>query len=509
MKRTFLWLLTTLSLAAAPDAFVVAPYLQNPAQDSMTVLWVARGPGSGRVRCWEGGQLVWQREAGGHLPARTLSYSPWERENFEVPHPGYQREVRIAGLKAGHAYRYEVEQDGQRWEGEFHTAPSSTQSVHFIAYADSETEPESSGKAVNWENPKEPASKRPYLVDQTTGYAANLEVIQQRKPDFVVIAGDIVETGGEQRDWDEFWKHNRQLAGSIPIVGVIGNHEYYGGPNDGHYDEDSSERAVDKYLTYFRAPSNGRREARERGRYFRMDYGPICLIAIDGCNGLPHKSGSDTNLYLGSQRRPQGDFNPGSLQYQWLEQQLRDAQRRCQFTFVAFHHCPYSSGVHALEPGFDVPHQDLQSGRPMQVLTPLFGRYGVDVLLNGHDEMMERSEVDTLEVLPDGQMRPYKLQVYDVGIGGDGLRGPELRNPLGKFLAHLDSPEVWQNGVLQDGGKHYGHLEVEVAPVAGKWRATLTPVYVFPVLDSSGRVLRFERRVYADTVVLERKSPGR
>ena len=59
-----------------------------------------------------------------------------------------------------------------------------------------------------------------------------------------------------------------------------------------------------------------------------MDYGPICLIAIDGCNGLPHKSGSDTNLYLGSQRRPQGDFNPGSLQYQWLEQPLRDAQRR-------------------------------------------------------------------------------------------------------------------------------------------------------------------------------------
>lgn len=508
MKPRWNWLLTcwllTFSVTAGPDPFLVAPYLQNPSQDAISLLWIARGPGSARVRCWDGEKLVFEREVGGHQPARTLIYSPWETATFGAPHPGYQRDVRITGLKAGQQYRYEVEQDGELWQSHFQTAPAPDSTIRFIAYADSETEPESTGKRVNWEDPRSPHSTRPYLVDQTEGYAANLKVIEQRKPDFVLIAGDIVETGGEQRDWDEFWKHNRHLADHIPIVGVIGNHEYYGGPNDGHYEENSSERAVDKYLTYFRSPSNGRPEARERGRYFRMDYGPISVIALDACNGLPHLSQADTNLYLSSQRRPLGDFNPGSLQYRWLEQQLREAQKRSQFTFVCFHHCPYSSGVHCLPVGFNVPAEDLQSGRPMRVLTPLFARYGVDALLNGHDEMMERSEVEALEIRPDGSRHPYRLQVYDVGIGGDGLRGPELPNPWVRFLAHTHSPEIWRDGVLQDGGKHYGHLEVEVAQVEGRWQATLTPVYVFPVMDKDGVLQRFERRVYPDVQVLSR-----
>jgi len=32
----------------------------------------------------------------------------------------------------------------------------------------------------------------------------------------VAIAGDLVQSGGEQRDWDEFWAHNSD-AGSIFI----------------------------------------------------------------------------------------------------------------------------------------------------------------------------------------------------------------------------------------------------------------------------------------------------
>ncbi|MFM8221182.1 MAG: hypothetical protein ACKOJF_19910 [Planctomycetaceae bacterium] len=76
-------------------------------------------------------------------------------------------------------------------------------------------------------------------------------------------------------------------------------------------------------------------------------------------------------------------------------------------------------------------------------------------------------------------------------------------NPGRKFLAHLDSPEVWEGLRLVSGGKHYGHLEVNVTPdEKGGWRAELLPVYMFPVTDSEGRVTGWERRLYEDVVTL-------
>lgn len=499
--RFLLLLLLNGGLSASNGALLVEPYLQNPAPDAMSVLWISRTSAPASLRCWRGEELIATRQVGGHREATALGYSPWEAREFGAHQPGYQREVRLTGLASGVTYRYEVEQEGQIWPGEFRTAPARDSSIRFVTYSDSETEPESRGAKVHWEDAAHPGQKRDYLVDQDSGYRANLAEMVKSRPDFVVIPGDLVETGGEQRDWDEFWLCNRQLSRIVPIVGVLGNHEYFGGPNDGRYEELTSQRAVAKFLTYFRSPSNGQAQS-EQGRYFSLEYGPITLIAIDGCNGLPHRSAQDSNWHLDSAMRPQGDFNPGSAQYVWLEQQLRLAQKRSHFTFVAFHHCPYSSGLHAFQPGMG-KGSDRQSGRPLQVLTPLFLRYGVDALLNGHDEMMERSEVNGVEQRPDGSSHPHTLQVYDVGIGGDGLRGPEIDNPYRKFLAHLDSPEVWRDGQLLEGGKHYGHLQVDVAPGDHGWEARFTPVYLFPVVNSQRQLERFERRLYRDLVVLQ------
>jgi hypothetical protein len=498
-KIALLLLLTGLA-TGGEEPLLVQPYLQNPGPTAMSVLWLSRSPATARIACWQGERLISQREVGGHVPAADLGYSPWEAREFGPNEVGYQREVRFTGLTPGQLYRYEVEQDGQRYPGQFRTAPAPNTPIRFVAYSDCETEPESRGTKVHWEDPAHPGRPREYLVDQDSGYRANLAEIARAQPDFVVVPGDLVETGGEQRDWDEFWLCNRQLSRSIPIVGVLGNHEYYGGPNDGRYEEHSSERAVAKFLTYFRSPLNDQKLKREQGRYFRMDYGPVTLIAIDGCNGLPHQSERDSNWHLASNLRPHGDFNPGSQQYIWLEQQLRQAQKSSHFTFVAFHHCPYSSGLHAFQPGLGEDH-DRQSVLPLRVLTPMFMRYGVDALLCGHDEMMERSEVVGEEVTPDGTRRPHKLQVYDVGIGGDGLRGPEIANHWRKFLAHSDCPEVWKDGQLVDGGKHYGHLQVDVLPVEGRWQARFTPVYILPLRD--GEQWRFERRLYPDALTLQ------
>ncbi len=496
--------------SADPDsvAYKVAPYLQNPSSTAMTVRWVSNRSSSATVSCFLGQKLISVSKVPASA-AKDLDYTEWEKLSFpsDIRSPGFLHTARLQDLQSDQRYLYRVDQDGEIFEGHFQTAPAKDGPIRIVAYADCETEPESRGTAVKWEpTGSNPSYNRDrlYLVDQSVGYQANLDAIRLRKPNLVLIAGDIVESGGEQRDWDEFWRHNAPadtnnpgLASEIPILAAVGNHEYFAGPKNGGYQGQASERAVAKYLSYFDVPSNGAADARHHGRYARLDYGPVTLITLDGCNGLPNQSKTDTNFYLAAPESAAPDFNPGSEQYRWLEQQLAEADRHSRFVLVAFHHCPASSGVHAAPPGLG-RHEDPQSGQPLRALFPLFARYRVDALLCGHDEMMERSEV---------MIGDYRLQVFDVGVGGDGLRGPSRENPERRFLAHSNSPEIWEQGVLKDGGKHYGHLEIDVQQVGGRWQASFVPVYIFPVFSNDGQLLRFERRVYPDRVNLTSRRP--
>lgn len=430
----------------------------------MTVVWFSNEEHPGELRC--AGQTLKSQPR----KAEALHYNAWEQSTFyagKPPQPPYEHRVQIRGLKPGQRYPYTVIQDGETVEAELKTVPRRDGSVRFAAYADCETEPESVGNPTAWPAPGDEKSKRRYLVDQDRGYAANLKCIQERRPDFVVIAGDVVETGGEQRDWDEFWKHNAALGANIPILPAPGNHDYYAGPHDGRFDAAACQRAVNRFTTYFGKT------------YKKIEYGPVVLLVLDTCNGHPEGSEHDTNLKMDSPT----DFNPGSEQYAWLEQELRKAQESGRFTFVTFHFCPLTSGIHGRPVGLK-KGGDYLSGQPTRRLLPLFARYGVDVVLNGHDEMYEHSIYEN-------------VHVYDVGVGGDGLRGPEpdVPNPHRVFLAHVDAPEVWDEGELVEGGKHYGHLEVNVSGGT----ATLTPVYLLP--KNGG----FERRVYDDETTIRNR----
>lgn len=505
--------------AASPEngEFRVPPYLQNPAPDAMTVIWFSEKDQPGR--------LSYRSPSGRTVtvtvnPVRSdaLAYPEWEVTSFfagKAPSLPFRHTVRLTGLRPDAVYSYTVEQGSSRFAASFRTAPKSERAIRFMAYSDSETEPESTGQPAEWSDPANPSAKRSYLIDQTQGYANNLAVINSRQPDFVLIAGDLAQHGGEQRDWDEFWKHiaspdgTKSIAGHIPFLAAPGNHDYYEGSSLGQYDQPGSERAIGKYLTYFEYPSNGAEDPAQRNRYYRFDYGPVTVISLDAVNGAPDKTDHDTNFYLKGEREPGGghapDFNPGSAQYRWLERQLQEAQAKSRFTFVMFHHIPYSVGPHGWPAG-EGKGYDNQSGRPTRILDPLFMKYGVDAVLCGHDEMLERSEISGTEIRPDGSSAPHIVEYYDVGVGGDGLRGPEkgLANPNQKFLVHTDAPEAWKDGVLVDGGKHYGHLEINVARASnGKWRAEITPVYVFPLVRKDGTYTGYERRQYKDVITLD------
>ena len=508
-------LLTLLPTLAMGADFRVTPYLQNPTTSAATIIWFSNNSAPGQLSYREQGT---DRDTALVSPperADALSYSTWEDTTFfssAAPSAPYRHRLRLQNLQPATTYSYSVQQGNSLFSSHFTTAPTADQPIRFIVYADSETEPESTGKHTKWTSPDD--DERTYLLDQTSGYANNLKVIEARQPNFIAIAGDLVESGGEQRDWDEFWRHitaedgQQSLASRVPFLAAPGNHEYYEGPQLDRYEQPGSERAIGRFRSYFEFADNGATDPQQHNRYYRFDYGPVALIALDVANDNPHQSARDTNFFLlgedeeGGGRAPA--FGPGSEQYRWLEAQLKDARDTRKFTFVFFHHVPYSVGPHGWPPG-EGPGFDTQSGVPVRTLTPLFLRYGVDAVLAGHDEMWERSEISGKKLTASGKLLPHTVQFYDVGIGGDGLRGPQegLQNPQQKFLVHTHAPEVWRNGVLVEGGKHYGHLEVDIERLTnGTWQAVLKPVYVFPLFAEDGTYLSSERRLYDDVITL-------
>jgi hypothetical protein len=507
--------------AQAADEFRVRPYLQNPTSKEVTVRWLSESNQAGTV------VIDGKTYTSTPVQAVALDYQAAEPAADRYASLPYLHTVRVEGLQANTAYDYQVTNGTDSLGGSFRTPLTSAtasgltagQGVRLFVYGDSETEPESIGKKAEWTPSLASGSTRPnwvngqYIATQTEGYAQNLAIIQSRVADaqskglatLVSVVGDLVESGGEQRDWDEFWRHNAgergSLASNVAIIPAFGNHENYGGPGElGGYNAAAAQAAADKFQTYFEVADNGQANvevapgtyADHTGRYHRTNFGPVTLITVDSSNGGTNGTANDTNFYLDNAANPQiPDYAPGSAQYEWLESQLAAAQADGQIVFVQYHHAAYSAGIHGQEPGTGTG-QDNQSGQPMRELTPLLAQYDVKAVFSGHDEMYEHAIVDG-------------IHFFDIGIGGDGLRGTTFGSPdyMQEFLAQTDALEVWDGNVLLSGGKHYGHLEIDaIFNADGQWDVTLTPAYAFPILSSTdpGQIIGWERRAYDDSV---------
>ena len=559
--------------------FRVNPYLQNPSAKGISVTWFTikdvdatlsvTGPGLSKP-------LTFQSDA---TLAPVLAYTTAEKnqllagikDSWLIDNNNYKHTVAVDGLQPGKTYTYTVTQGSSTFSSTFETAPTATDwsSIRFIAMSDSETEPLGRVTYREWQPGSIAAgSQRPsvtgskwattfgtngsgtaqtlrYALTETKGYQENLAIVNSRNPDFLLMPGDLVQGGGYQPGWDEFFRHNAgEYASGLstyPILPALGNWENFGALNGG-YGTDTEGRfgpkfGRDKYHTYFDAPENG--TPVHQDNYYRIDYGPVTVITLDSSNGEPDDRrsnyggagqppkisgtdytgpGTDTQEnYTRTQYESFGgkdlsDYNPGSIQWNWAKAQLQDARNKGQIVFIQFHHAPYSNGEH----GQPMNHilSSGQGGTPLRQYQGMFEEYGVAAVLSGHSEMFERSFVDENR---DG----IGVNYYDVGVSGDGLRGEKRTgagfdtplldyNQYSQWTADRDAAEVWKvvDDVPQliDGGKHYGHLEVNIepfSPVAGiVAKIEFTPVYSFPILDANYNLVRTERRVYDDKTIL-------
>ena len=261
-----------------------------------------------------------------------------------VVHTAIQRHhvFKLDGLQPGSQYWYEVRTGTELASGRrsFHTLPAKPDSYEVIVLGDVRSLPQ------RW-----------HAVSQR---------VYQDEPSalFVIGTGDYPSDGSKYTLWrKQFFEPARNLLASKPMWPAIGNHEKT------RRHDDLTRPEASRYFSLFELPGNE--------RWYRVDYHLMTLLVVDSNSRL----------------------SPDHEQYKWLRKQLRSERKR--FTLVAFHHAPFSSGPHAsIHPDATPKEWPIDEGR--RFLVPLFEMYDVDVVLNGHDHIYERSEKNGIPYIVTG-----------------------------------------------------------------------------------------------------------
>ncbi len=207
-----------------------------------------------------------------------------------------------------------------------------------------------------------------------TAHRTVMGLIEQYSPDFVLHSGDFVTTGDSTEDWQMFDQITANYRSRDKKTGLKLN--FY--PTPGNHDE-----PLFNYFSYFNLESFCTYST--YCTYYHFDYKNVRFISLD------------TNL----------DYSIYSEQYLWLDNALKNAGSREIIVF--FHKPPYSSGYHG------------QNNDIIDSLVPLFEKYKVKLVLNGHDHEYERSfpiidnEINAKGVTyivnasAGGQLRPERI----------------------------------------------------------------------------------------------------
>jgi predicted MPP superfamily phosphohydrolase len=184
--------------------------------------------------------------------------------------------------------------------------------------------------------------------DTRTDHVAHrrvVDAIMKVRPTAVFHTGDLVEDGLNPNHWAIFNGIISPLIKTARFYPSLGNHE-----NDSRL-----------YFDNFDLPNNE--------RWYSVEVDGIHFIVLDS----------------------NSDITKGSEQYQWLENDLRNIGREINFVIAIFHHPPFSTG----------PHADDQKGLRKSIV-PLFEKYGVDMVFNGHTHAYERSLFNNIHYIVTG-----------------------------------------------------------------------------------------------------------
>ncbi len=145
----------------------------------------------------------------------------------------------------------------------------------------------------------------------------------------------------------------------FPVMPAPGNHEY----NNVGYQSVTALTTNWPYFDNFNMPTAAEAGGVASGteKYYSYNYANIHFITLDSYGAMN---------------------NSGSPMYTWLQNDLSANTQR--WTIVYYHHAPYTKGSHDSD-----TEQELINMR--QNINPLLEQYHVDLVLNGHSHVNERS----------------------------------------------------------------------------------------------------------------------
>ncbi|MDQ1645787.1 MAG: hypothetical protein QOJ50_1971 [Cryptosporangiaceae bacterium] len=200
-------------------------------------------------------------------------------------------------------------------------------------------------------------------------------VIAAQNPAFHLHAGDIayadssgsgspVSSDGrngtdvfDPRIWDQFLAQTESIASSVPWMVATGNHDMEALYSPNGYGGQEAR---------FTFPGNGPEHCPSVYSFIYANLGIVSLDANDISHEIPANHGYS-----------------GGSQTSWLDARLAElrAQPDVDFIVVFFHHCAYSTtNAHASEGGV------------REDWVPVFDKYQVDLVINGHNHIYERTD---------------------------------------------------------------------------------------------------------------------
>ncbi|WP_435017166.1 metallophosphoesterase [Tundrisphaera sp. TA3] len=230
-----------------------------------------------------------------------------------------------------------------------------------------------------WQSTRTAPDGRPdfgflYLGDAQCGlerWGDLLAAMARHRPDagFVLMAGDLVDRGNERTNWDHFFLRAGNVFGSIPLMPVVGNHEYL-------------DRGPEIYRKTFDLPRNGP-PGIDPNLVYAFEYSDAFVAVLD----------SNLAIY---------DASLASVQARWLDEAL--SRTRATWKFVSFHHPVHAS------------HRTREYPQLGPAWSPIFEKHGVDLVLQGHDHAYLR----TVPMKAGHPASPDEVApVYVVAVSGD------------------------------------------------------------------------------------------
>jgi hypothetical protein len=432
----------------------------------------------------------------GRLDGRLEQTAPATTRSYVDAKSGqtvYAHHARIDGLRPDTTYLYGALHEGaEPLFSTLRTAPRGRAAFTFTSFGDQGTP--TLGRRID---PPPGVTTGLVFVNDNLGTPAAGDTtlgVERLQPLFHLFNGDLCYANlahDRVRAWWDFWENNSRSASRRPWMPSPGNHENeLGNGSIGYL----------AYQTYFQVPEAAGQTETTRGLWYAFTAGSVRVVSI----------ANDDVTYQDSGDSYVRGYSKGA-QKAWLEAELAAARHdpAIDWIVVCMHQVAISTA-------------DKTNGADLGIReewSPLFDRYGVDLVVCGHEHHYERSHPirgheanATLTPIPGAlatdAIDTTKGTVHMV-IGGGGTSKPSnglffdppqcrVITAVGEPDPHtgkrppvyVHEPAPWS--AARNAAHAYGFAAFTVDPGSRSGGMTTIKVTYYDVVGTDGRLAPFE-----------------